>query len=569
MRVRSARSLVPVLGGLALIGWAIPVRGQTINLVELTAEQIQKDYAAGKYTAVQLTRAYLDRIAQYEDVYNAFISMNPRALEVAAELDAEYRRSGPRGPLHGVPIVIKDNIDYAGLVTTAGYAGFSKATGGIDMVPDDDAAATERLRNAGAIILGKTNLPDFAGDGTRSKSTVAGATRNAYDVNRAPGGSSGGTATAVSASFAVLGLGTETGGSIENPSAAQGVVGIKPTFGLVPLEGVVPIDATYRDVVGPMARTVTDAVNALQIIAGPTNEDLATYSSVGKTPANGYVQALDANALRGKRFGLVGLGWRDEYLPLAPETEKLYRSAIEVLKAQGAEVVEDPFLNSGWKELYDKRTNVPGVGAHDMLVYFMGLGPNAAFHSQEEWEKLTGRRFRERGGGGGAAACPSRAGAGGGGGGGGGGAGGGGGGGNNNRPQVPVTVSATEEGDAFGAWRKDIRALFRKVLADNRLDGLFFPQAGGPIRPFIEDPSCPDYSPNNHPELPSNIINDLGLPVITMPVSYYADGMPFNIAFIGDLWTEPQLIGYAYDLEQATKARRAPTLITRLPDTQR
>jgi Asp-tRNA(Asn)/Glu-tRNA(Gln) amidotransferase A subunit family amidase len=134
---------------------------------------------------------------------------------------------------------------------------------------------------------------------------------------------------------------------------------------------------------------------------------------------------------------------------------------------------------------------------------------------------------------------------------------------------VPVTVSATEEGDAFGAWRKDIRALFRKVLADNRLDGLFFPQAGGPIRPFVEDPACPDYSPNNHPELPSNIINDLGLPLITMPVGYYADGMPFNIAFIGDLWTEAKLIGYAYDLEQATKARKAPTLITRLPDTQR
>ena len=134
---------------------------------------------------------------------------------------------------------------------------------------------------------------------------------------------------------------------------------------------------------------------------------------------------------------------------------------------------------------------------------------------------------------------------------------------------MPAAVSATEEGDAFAAWRRDIRALFRKIMADNDLDGLYFPQAGAPIRPFIENPARPDYSPNNHPELPSNIINDIGLPVVTLPADYYPVGMPFNVAFIGDLWAEPQLIGYAYDLEQATKARRTPTLITRLPDTTR
>src|SRR5687767_6280502 len=180
MRVRSLRFLVPAVGCAAVLGGCGPsgrpsfggvpegaaaarARPLAIDVVELTAEQIQKDYAAGKYTAVELTQAYLDRIGQYEAVYNAFVSMNPDALEIAGALDAEYRRSGPRGPLHGVPVVIKDNIDYAGLVTTAGYAGFSKATGGIDMIPDDDAAAVERIRSAGVIILGKTNLPDFAG----------------------------------------------------------------------------------------------------------------------------------------------------------------------------------------------------------------------------------------------------------------------------------------------------------------------------------------------------------------------------------------------------------------------
>ncbi|MFC1500018.1 amidase, partial [Candidatus Zixiibacteriota bacterium] len=320
-----------------------------LDVVELTAQQIQADYAAGRYTAVELTQAFLDRITTYEDHYNAFISMNPNALAIAAMLDREYAANGPRGPLHGVPVVIKDNLDYGGLVTTVGYAGFSVATGGIDMIPDDDAAAVERLRDAGAIILGKTNMPDFAGDGTRTRSSVAGVTLNPYDVTRAPGGSSGGTATAVNASFAVLGLGTETGGSIQNPAAAQALVGVKSTYGLVPLEGAFPMSGTYVDVVGPLARTVRDAALVLDVVAGPTTEDLATYAAQGHMPEGGYAAALSDTALVGKRFGLVGPGWRNSYLPLHPETEALYRKAISELQTQGAEVVEDPFLESGFK----------------------------------------------------------------------------------------------------------------------------------------------------------------------------------------------------------------------------
>ncbi len=263
----------------------LPTTG--IDVLELTAEQIQIDYGLGKYTAVQLTQAFLDRIERYEGHYNAIISMNPGALATASALDEEYRSNGPRGPLHGVPVVIKDNIDFAGLVTTAGFSGFSSATGGVDMIPDDDAAVVERLRRAGAIILAKTNLPDFAGHGTRTNSTVAGVTLNPYNVDKAPGGSSGGTATAVNASFAVAGLGTETGGSIQNPAAAQALVGVKPTFGLVPLEGVVPMSATV-DVVGPIAKTVMDAANLLDVLAGPTDEDPRTAAG-GRTPAPGRV----------------------------------------------------------------------------------------------------------------------------------------------------------------------------------------------------------------------------------------------------------------------------------------
>ena len=184
---------------------------RAIDVVELTAQDIQAAYAAGEFTAVEVTTAFLDQIDHYEDHYNALISMNPDALAIAAALDEEYASTGPRGPLHGVPVVIKDNLDYGGLVTTAGFSGFSEATGGVDMIPQEDAVAVARLREAGAIVLGKTNLPDFAGDGTRTRSSVAGVTLNPYDTGRAPGGSSGGTATAVNASFAVLGLGTAIG----------------------------------------------------------------------------------------------------------------------------------------------------------------------------------------------------------------------------------------------------------------------------------------------------------------------------------------------------------------------
>ena len=497
-----------------------------IDVVELTAVRVQDDLRAGRYTVTQLVEAFLARIALYDDRYNAFISMNPDALDTAAALDDELAATGPRGPLHGVPVVIKDNLDQAGLVTTAGFDGFSAAAGGIDMIPGDDAAAVERLRKAGAVILGKTNMPDFAGHGTRTRSSVAGETLNPYAEDRVPGGSSGGTATAVNASFAVLGLGTETGGSIQNPSAAQALVGVKPTFGLVPMEGVVPIDATYRDVVGPIARTVRDAALVLDVIAGPTAEDPATYAAVGHIPEGGYAASLSATALEGKRFGLVGPGWRDSYLPLAPETEIRYREAIAALEARGAGVVEDPFADRGWVELYEERPSVPSVGSHDMLVYLQGLGPDAAFSTIAEWEALTGREFRR-----------------------------------GRRSRPPAAPTATEEGDAFQAWRMEIRALFRAVLEENELDGLFFPQAGEPIRPMVEDPERPDYRPNNHAELPSNIINDIGLPTVTVPFAYYDDGTPFVLAFIGDLWTDADLLAYAYELEQATLARVPPMLV--------
>jgi Asp-tRNA(Asn)/Glu-tRNA(Gln) amidotransferase A subunit family amidase len=518
-------------------GMSIPGRAgaQLPDVVELDVKGVQEGLASGRFTAVELTRSHLARIERYERRYNAFISFVPDALEAAATLDREYAASGPRGPLHGVPVVIKDNIDYAGVPTTAGWEGFSSASGGIDMVPGDDAVVVTRLRAAGAIVLGKTNLPDFARDGTRTRSSVAGETLNPYDVRKVPGGSSGGTATAVNASFAVLGLGTETGGSIQNPASAQGLVGVKPTHGLVPLEGVVPVSATYLDVVGPIARTVADAATVLDVIAGPSDEDFASYAGSGRIPEGGYAAALTTVSLRGRRLGLFGPGWRIDRFPLDTLTERLYASAIETVVGLGAVVVDDPFRGSGFLELYDERPDLPTGGWADLDDYLEGLGVGAAFRSVEEWERLTGHEFR-----------PSRRA-------------------DDQSVELRRPSSGAPVADPAGAylaWRQDLVALFRRVLADNDLDALFFPQAAAPNRDLVEDPSRPDYAPNNWPEIPSNIVNDLGVPVVTLPHSYYPDGTPFAVAWIGDSWTEAELLGYASLLEGVTKARRAPTLST-------
>jgi Asp-tRNA(Asn)/Glu-tRNA(Gln) amidotransferase A subunit family amidase len=300
---------------------------------------------------------------------------------------------------------------------------------------------------------------------------------------------------------------------------------VKPSFGLVPLHGIVPIDASYRDVVGPLSRSVRDAAIAMDVIAGPSPKDLSTYAASENQRPKNFLTSLNAQSLAGKRFGLVGAGWRTQNLPLNPETEKVYREAIELLKSRGAEVVEDPFANSGWTDLYRRMPGGQGAtGAHDMFLYLQALGDSAKFHTIQEWEKLSGRTMANRRGPG-------------------------------------ARPSATEAGDAFQSWRREIRALYRKVMSDNRLDGLFFPQASAPITKLINDPARPEATPNNHPEIPSNIVDDIGLPTITVPYKYYPDGTPFVLAFIGDMWSDARLLSFAYDFEQATKGRVAPKLV--------
>lgn len=502
----------------------------TFNPVELTVQDVQAGLGSGTFTSEDLVESFLARIDQYEPTYNAFISFNPNALETARALDEEYQVSGARSPLHGVPIVIKDAMDFAGLPTTNGYAGFSSTAGGVDLIPEIDAPLVTRLKDAGAVILGKTNLPAFAADGTRANTSFAGPTYNAYDLTLAPGASSSGTATAVSASFAVLGMAEETGGSIQNPAAAQGLVGIKPTFALVPNTGVAPLAGSTRDVVGPHAKTVYDAAVTLDALAGPDPADPKTDAAEGMLPPGGYAAALSDTALQGQRIGLFGTGFKN--VQLTSETQTLYDQAIEVLQEQGATVVADPFAGTIFNNLspageFDNR----GVETivYDFDQYLKRLGPSAAINSIDEVEDVIGvDPFAE-----GEALGFLRS-------------------------SVPNFETYLANPDTlpiegFLEAREELLGAFQDVMADNDLDGLVFPQMYAPVPDLA---GTEPYSSTTVSE-----INIMGTPGINVPAGYYEDGSPFSLLFTGDQFSEAELLGFAYDYEQATMLRRAPTVV--------
>ena len=507
---------------LLLFGLLALVRGY-IDVVELTASEIQAAYEEGEYTAEELTMAFLERIEKYEPVYNAFVYINPDAVETARAMDKEYAESGPRSPLHGVPVVIKDNQNLARVPTSKGYWGFRRSTGGLDMIPARDASVVARLKEAGAIIMGKTNLPDFARSGTVSDSSAVNRTYNTYGLDLVPGGSSGGTATAVSGSFAVLGLGTETGGSIQNPSAAQSLVGIKPSVGLVPIDGIAPLVA-QRDVAGPMTKSVEDAAAALEILAGATLQDVRTYNGANAIPEEGYVSFLDAEGLQGKRLGVYDGVWGN---PLSPEVEAAYDGMLDIVRELGAELVMNVFNDSGWSEVYDDTpetyTGYAETLYHDLNLYFQDLGDTSEFNSVEEWEEKTNRTMGEE-----SAVSPfsvTESGTGG----------------------DPLTDPAYWE---YAGWRSRIYQKYREIMEEQELDGLIYPFAAVPLPKFDEG----GVGAITVPE-----INHMGLPQITLPAGYLDGGEPFAINFIGnDLYTEPELISMGYAFEQATMLREAP-----------
>lgn len=305
-----------------------------VEVVELSVDQAQAAMAAGTCSSRSLTQAYLDRIASIDDagpMLNAVIELNPRALDEAAALDRERAAGQVRGPLHGIPVLLKDNIDVVGLVNSAGSLALAEHR------PAVDAFLVARLRAAGVVILGKTNLSEWANfRSTRSTSgwsSRGGQTRNPYAVDRSPCGSSAGTGAAIAASLATVGIGTETDGSIICPAAMNGLVGLKPTVGLVSRNGIIPISIS-QDTAGPMGRTVTDVALMLDVIAASDPNDPAGPGSEGHRPAN-YATFLQTTALRGKRIGVLrqAMGYH-------PGVDARMTDAIAAVRAQGAEVMD-------------------------------------------------------------------------------------------------------------------------------------------------------------------------------------------------------------------------------------
>ncbi len=425
-------------------------------------------------------------------------------------------------------------MDMVGFPTTAGWRLLHSKTGGVDLMPGTDSPVVARMKAAGTVILGKTNVPVLSHTGSHANDSWAGPTYNAAGRDFLPGGSSAGTATAVAASLAVLGLAEETGGSIQNPASAQGLVGIKPTFALVPNAGVMPL-AANRDVVGPIARCVRDAALCLDVLAGYTAEDPKTIAGVGHRPKGGYASKLSTDALRGKRIGLYGPGWRT--MPLSAEATRLYDRAKGEIESLGAVLVEDPFRGSGFADLrkptaplheFDGRglESVP----YDLEMYLRRLGPKAALKSFAEFADATAAEdaFAPTGV---LGFMPSL-------------------------PQFAACLAdPTRPPDMseFIALKEAYLEIIDDVFTRERLDALIFPQ--------MRDALPPLHGSDTIHETTVGEINIAGLPGVTVPAGYYESGAPFCLIVLGRQWCEADLLAYAYAYEQATKHRRTPVLM--------
>lgn len=314
---------------IGILGCQAPNSEEPIDLSELTITDIHKAYENGNYSSQQLVEAYLDRIEQLDEKTNALTIINPNALSIAKELDEEFQKTNILRPLHGIPLIVKDNINTKGLPTTAGALALK------DFIPNEDAFIIQKLVDAGAIIIAKSNMAEWAFSAMHTESSIAGTTRNPYNLDHVPAGSSGGTASSIAANFAVIGLGTDTGNSIRGPSSHCALVGFRTTLGLVSRSAIIPL-YLRNDVVGPMCRTVEDATKVLEVIAGYDPTDPISKYSKGKIPDN-YNQFLIKEGLQGARIGVLR-----ELSDDNPDSEikMLFNRAISDLDSLGAQLID-------------------------------------------------------------------------------------------------------------------------------------------------------------------------------------------------------------------------------------
>ena len=526
------------------------------DLLDVTIPQLRRFYADKKYTVTQVVRWHLDRIDRYNGVYGAIETVfKAGALAEAARLDAGAATgSGARPPLWGVPIVIKANTSINGEVTSAGWEGFTRA--GHELVAPRDATIVAKLKAAGAIIVGHTNMPDLANSDT-NRSSSFGRTGNAYDVRFSPGGSSGGTVTAVAANFAVLGNGTDTGNSIRMPAATSALVGVFPTRGLVSIAGIAPLD-WLLDNTGPIARTATDAAIALAVMAGEDPLDPKTMASPGTAQRPPYESLLKADALKGKRFGvpafiLAGDGVpfhgipagvtepafeklrTAANLPLRPETREMFMKAVAALRAAGAEVViDDGILSLSFAKL-SSRVSTYAYMQDGTDRFLAAFGP-AEYHSAADYLKAVGAplftssigtedNFRNLGG---------------------------------VRIDQRLLDKDPDAERTYHAPRRAMLAAYLEALDRLKLDGLVYPAIQMPP----PDETMPqDGRVSEGPHSATSWVNMIGVPAVVVPAGFYASGLPFGLEFSARPWTDGDLLALAYAWEQATHLRKPPTLV--------
>jgi amidase len=504
---------------------ALAPREIAFDLGEATILELQQWMASGRYTSRAIAEQYLARIQELDrqgPSLNQIIELNPDALSIADTMDAERAAGKTRGQLHGIPVLLKDNIATAdNMQTTAGSLALVGAK-----VPRD-AFVAERLRAAGAVILGKTNLSEWANfRSTHSSSGWSGRggqAKNPYVLDRTPSGSSSGSGGAIAANFAAVAVGTETDGSVTSPAAAMCLVGIKPTVGLVSRSGIIPI-AHSQDTAGPMTRTVTDAAILLGALTGIDTRDGATAKSAGKGQTD-YTRYLDPNGLRGARIGVA----REKYMGYSKQTDALTASALDVMKAQGATIVDPANIATARRLDADEYDLLLYEFKADLDAYLAALGPGSPVHSLADVIA-----FNEK----------------------------------NAAKEMPffgqeIMEAAVKKGPLGEAKYKKELAKGKRLAGPEgidatikkfRLDAIIAPTQGPAS---LIDLVNGDPSGGGSFTSPAAVA---GYPHITVPAGFVF-GLPVGISFVGAAWSEPTLLRLAYAYEQATKHRKAPRFL--------
>lgn len=520
----------------------------TSDLIDASITELQKELTEGNVTSVDLVQMYLDRIEAYDKSLdlNSIISINENALETAKALDEERAAGKVRGVLHGIPIIVKDNYDVEGLATSAGAVALK------DSIAPDDATVVEKLEDAGAIILAKANLSEFAMSGSNSRSTLGGTVHNAYDNTRTAAGSSGGTAVSITSNFAAAGLGTDTGSSIRRPSSFSNLYGLRPSTGLTSRDGVVPLNMD-RDVTGPMCRTVEDLAILMDVIAGSDSADEWTAEADSYIPEDGYTSYLNEDGLDGKRIGYLmdSFGYYyaaedgenvavDSPVALDSKIEEITENAINTLVEGGAVLVDmsEMLPETLIKEL--SSTGYVDVFEWDLNTYLESLGENATMKSM--WD------IKENGG----HMTDSIESA-------------------HNPETDPISdPRATEEYEQMKAKMLNFRETVNEILAENDIDAVVFIS-----QTDVADKEETSDNKNNAASYLNKFGPVAGLPEMMIPMGFaetdaengYDESMPLGMSMFSSYGNEATLIEIAYAYEQiADNIRMAPSSVPALED---